>query len=82
MQKTTNKRGSTIDVLGDEIKVEVKTNMEDYEEIGTFTNVNDYIVPRIKKKKWKDIQLKLSSTKPFSLERIYLEVYVGSYIKR
>lgn len=82
MQKITNKRGCTIDMTGEKLKVEVRTDNEEYETIDTFTNTKDYIIPRIKKKKWKDIQLKLSSNKPFGLERIYLEVYVGSYIKR
>ncbi len=82
MQKTTNKRGCVIDMTGEELTVEVKTDNEDFEQIDTFSNTKDYIVPRIKKKKWKDIQIKVSSDKPFGLERIYLEVYVGSYIKR
>lgn len=82
MQKTTNKRGCVIDMTGENIKLEVRTDKEEFEEIDNFINTKDYIVPRIKKKKWKDIQLKLSSDKPFGLERIYLEVYIGSYIKR
>lgn len=82
MQKITNKRGCVIDMTGEELKLEVRTDNEEYEEIDTFKNTKNYIVPRIKKKKWKDIQLKLSSDKPFGLERIYLECYIGSYIKR
>ena len=82
MQKITNKRGCVIDMTGEKVKLEVRTDKEEYEEIDTFINTKDYVVPRIKKKKWKDIQLKLSSDKPFGLERIYLECYIGSYIKR
>ena len=82
MQKITNKRGCVIDMTGEELKLEVRTDNEEYEEIDTFKNTKNYIVPRIKKKKWKDIQLKLSSDKPFGLERIYLECYIGSFIKR
>lgn len=82
MQKITNKRGCVIDMTGEKIKLEVRTDKEKFEEIDTFINTKDYIVPRIKKKKWKDIQLKVSSNKPFGLERIYLECYIGSYIKR
>lgn len=82
MQKTTNKRGCVIDMTGENLKLEVRTDKEDFELIDTFINTKDYIVPRIKKKKWKDIQLKISSNKPFGLERIYLECYIGSYIKR
>lgn len=82
MQKITNKRGCVIDMTGEKVKLEVRVDKEEFEEIDTFENTKDYIVPRIKKKKWKDIQLKLSSNKPFGLERIYLECYIGSYIKR
>ena len=82
MQKITNKRGSVIDMTGEKVKLEVRTDKEEFEVVDTFINTKDYVVPRIKKKKWKDIQLKLSSDKPFGLERIYLECYIGSYIKR
>lgn len=82
MQKITNKRGCVVDMTGEKVKLEVRTDKEEFEEVDTFKNTKDYVVPRIKKKKWKDIQLKLSSDKPFGLERIYLECYIGSYIKR
>ena len=82
MQKITNKRGCVIDMTGDNLKVEIRTDNEEFEVIDTFTNTQNYIVPRIKKKKWKDIQFRLSSNKPFGLERIVFEVYIGSYIKR
>ena len=82
MQKITNKRGCTIDMTGEKVKLEIRADKDEFEEIDTFINTKDYVVPRIKKKKWKDIQLKLSSNKPFGLERIYLECYIGSYIKR
>ena len=82
MQKITNKRGCVVDMTGEKVKLEVRTDNEEFEVIDTFINTKDYVVPRIKKKKWKDIQLKLSSDKPFGLERIYMEVYIGSYIKR
>ena len=82
MQKITNKRGCVVDMTGEKVKLEVRTDNEEFEIIDTFVNTKDYVVPRIKKKKWKDIQLKLSSDKPFGLERIYMEVYIGSYIKR
>ena len=82
MQKITNKRGCVIDLTGEKVLVSVRTDNGSFEEIDKFTNTKNYIVPRIKKKKWKDIQLKVASKKPFGLERIYLEVYIGSYIKR
>lgn len=82
MQKITNKRGCIIDMTGEKLKLEIRTDNEEFEEVDTFINTKNYIVPRIKKKKWKDIQFKLSSNKPFGLERIYLECYIGSYIKR
>lgn len=82
MQKTTNKRGCVADVIGEEIDVFCKTNKEQFEKIATHKNATGYAVNRIKKKKWKSIQLKFSSNKPFELFSCTLESYIGSYIKR
>ena len=80
-QKTTNKRGCVAEAIGD-ISVYVKTEDTGFELIGTYENVTDYFVSRIKRKKFKDIQLKFYSTKRFSLETVTLEVFIGGYIKR
>lgn len=82
MQKTTNKRGCVVDMEGESIKVEVKTDNNQFEEIGTYQNTKGYVVPRIKKKKWKDIQIRFSSSKPFYLRSCTLESFIGSYVKR
>lgn len=82
MQKTTNKRGCVADVIGEEIDVFCKTNKEQFEKIATHKNATGYVVNRIKKKKWKSIQLKFSSNKSFELFSCTLESYIGSYIKR
>lgn len=81
-QKTTNKRGCVIDMTGDEVTVTVKTDNNEFEDINTYQNVKGYVVSRIKKKKWKSIQLKFSSNKPFGLISSTLEAYIGSYVKR
>ena len=82
MQKTTNKRGCVADLEGEELAVSVKIDNANFEIIDNYTNVKGYIVPRIKKKKWKDIQVRFSSTKPFNLLSCTLQSYVGSYVKR
>ena len=79
--KTTNKRGCVVEATGD-ISVYVKTEKTDFELIGTYENITDYFVSRIKRKKWKDIQLKFYSQKRFSLETATLECFIGGYIKR
>ena len=79
--KTTNKRGCVAEATGD-ITVYAKTEDTDFEEIGTYEDVTDYFVSRIKRKKWKDIQLKFYSKTRFSLEAVTLEAFVGAYIKR
>ena len=79
--KTTNKRGCVAEATGD-ITVYAKLEDTDFELIGTYNNVTDYFVSRIKKKKWKDIQLKFYSQTRFSLETVTLEAFVGGYIKR
>ncbi len=80
-QKTTNKRGCVAEATGD-VSVYVKTEKTDFELIGENKNVTDYFVSRIKRKKWKDIQLKFYSKTRFSLETVTLEAFVGGYIKR
>jgi hypothetical protein len=79
--KTTNKRGCVGEATGD-ISVYAKLEDTDFELIGEFTNVADYFVTRIKRKKFKDIQLKFHSNTRFSLETVTLECFIGGYIKR
>lgn len=79
--KTTNKRGCVAEATGD-ISVYAKLEDTDFEHIGTYENVTDYFVSRIKRKKFKDLQLKFHSNTRFSLETVTLEVFVGGYIKR
>ena len=80
-QKTSNKRGCTVEADGD-ITVHVKTNRTEWEHIQDYEDVTDYFVCRIKRKKFKDIQLKFSSLKRFVLESATLECFIGGYIKR
>ena len=79
--KTTNKRGCVAEATGD-ITVYAKVEDTEFELIGTFENVTDYFVSRIKRKKFKDIQLKFHSNTRFSLETVSLEAWIGGYIKR
>ena len=79
--KTTNKRGCVAEATGD-ISVYARLEDTDFELIGTYENVEDYFVSRIKRKKFKDIQLKFYSPTRFSLETVTLECYIGGYIKR
>lgn len=79
--KTSNKRGCVAEAAGD-ITVYVKTEKTEFEKIGSYEGVTDYFVSRIKRKKFKDIQLKFYSQTRFSLETVTLECWVGGYIKR
>lgn len=82
-QKITNKKGCVFDLEGEAISIYAEADHKGFSLIKTFKQVpKGYIVPRIKKKKWKSIQLKFYSEKPFSLYSGTLESYVGSYIKR
>ena len=81
-QKTTNKRGCVLDMTGRKIDLFVNTDNNGFEYINTYDSIKDYVVARIKKKKWKTIQLKIKSTKPFQLFSNTLESYVGGYVKR
>ena len=79
--KTTNKRGCVAEATGD-ISVYAKLEDTDFELIGKYENVTDYFVSRIKRKKFKDIQLKFHSNTRFSLETVTLESFIGGYVKR
>lgn len=87
--KTTSKRGCVVEATtgvpplwqGD-ISVYAKTENTDFELIGTYENVKDYFVSRIKMKKFKDLQLEFYSDYRFSLESATMECFVGGYIKR
>jgi hypothetical protein len=79
--KTTNKRGCIVEATGD-LSVYAKTENTEWELIGTYENVTDYFTSRIKRKKFKDMQLKFHSDTRFSLETVTLEVFIGGYIKR
>ena len=79
--KTTNKRGCVAEATGD-ISVYAKLEDTDFELIGKYEKVTDYFVSRIKRKKFKDIQLKFYSQTRFSLETVTLEAFIGGYVKR
>jgi hypothetical protein len=79
--KTTNKRGCVAEATGD-ITVYAKTESTGFELVSEHKGVTDYFVSRIKRKKWKDIQMKFYSGTRFSLETVTLESFTGGYIKR
>lgn len=82
MQKTTNKRGCVVEAVGNiTLATKIETDV-DFNDVGTYNDVSDYFVSRIKRKKFKDIQLKFSSKTRFSLETATLEAFVGGYVKR
>ena len=79
--KTSNKRGCTVEATGD-VTMYAKTNRTEWELIDAHDRVTDYFVSRIKRKKFKDIQLKFYTESRFSLESATLECFVGGYTKR
>ncbi len=79
--KTTNKRGCVVEATGD-ISVYAKTESTDFELVGRYENITDFFVSGIKRKNFKDIQLKFHSNTRFSLETATLECFIGGYIKR
>ena len=80
--KSTNKKGCVVEAVGD-VSVYARTDEDvDFQLIGTNKGIEDYFVSHIKRKKFKDIQLKFVSSTSFRLESATLEAYVGGYIKR
>lgn len=81
-QKVTNKKGCIMNLDGEEVTISTKTDNNDWEEIDIYTNTKGYIVPRIKKKKWKTIQFMFKSTKKIDIYDFTVQCYVGGYVKR
>lgn len=82
--KTTNKRGNTAELKqmnNDEIKLSTVVDGT-LKEKNVFNDSKGYIAYRIKDKKFKNIQLKFSSNKPFGLFSCTLQAFVAGYIKR
>jgi hypothetical protein len=70
-----------VEAEGD-VSVYAKVDGSEFELIGTSKDITDYFVSRIKRKKFKDIQLKFQSNTGFRLESASLECFIGGYIKR
>jgi hypothetical protein len=79
--KTTNKRGCKAEATGD-VTVYAKVEDTDFEVVGEYKDVSDYFVCRLKRKKFKDLQIKFASSTRFSLESFTVEAFIGGYIKR
>lgn len=82
--KTTNKRGNVADLKpmnNDSIKVSTIVDGVEKEKV-ILSDEKGYISYRIKDKKFKNIQLKFSSNKPFGLYQATLQGFVAGYIKR
>lgn len=82
--KTTNKRGNVVDFYpmnNDGIKID--TIVDDTLKEKTALSDSKGIVPfRIKDKKFKEIQVKFSSNKPFGLFSCTMQGFIAGYIKR
>lgn len=82
--KTTNKRGNVADlkIMNNE-EIHVDTIVDNVlKEKSTFDDSKGYIAYRIKDKKFKDIQIKFSSNKPFGLFSCTLQGFIAGYIKK
>ena len=87
LYKISNKKAYVVDGTGTQIKMEIKKDYNEYTVIGTFSTKNKntekyYFKPKVKAKKFKSLQQKFSSTKPFSLVSFTAEAYLGSVVKR
>lgn len=80
-EKTTNKRGCIVEATGD-MEVFAKIEDTEFESVGAYSGITDYIACRIKRKKFKDLQLKFASNTKMSLECVTMEAFLGGYIKR
>lgn len=81
-QKVTNKKGSILNLDGEKVKIYTRIDNKEWEVINEYLNIKGYIVPKIKKKKWKTIQFKFESDKTLRLYDFTVQCYVGGYVKR
>lgn len=82
--KTTNKRGNVADFImlnNDEIKIDTIVDGI-LKEKTILSDSKGYAPYRIKDKKFKNIQLKFSSNKPFGLLSCTLQGFIAGYIKK
>ena len=82
--KTTNKRGNVADfkpMNNNNIKIDTIVD-NTLKEKTIISDAKGYAAYRIKDKKFKDIQLKFSSNKPFGLFSCTLQGFIAGYIKR
>ena len=79
--KTTNKMGGVAKLKGNcSLSVITDSNSTD---IKTFTTSQlDYVVFKVKKKKWMELQLKFHSTQHFELHNATIESFVAGYKRR
>ena len=82
--KTTNKRGNVVDLkIMNNKNIKVDTIVDGVLKEKTIVSDSKGYAPyRIKDKKFKEIQLKFSSDKPFGLFSATLQGFVAGYIKR
>ena len=82
--KTTNKRGgvATLKTMNND-SIDVSTIIDnELKYKNKYSDEKGYISYRIKDKKFKEIQIQLSSNKPFGLFSCTLQGFVAGYIKR
>lgn len=82
--KTTNKKGNTADVkIMNNDSIHVDTIVDGtLKEKRVLNDKKGYIAYKIKDKKFKDMQIKFSSNKPFGLYSCTLQGFIAGYIKR
>lgn len=82
--KTTNKRGNVVDfkcMNNDNIKIDTIVDSITKEKT-TLSDKNEIVPFRIKDKKFKEIQVRFSSNKPFGLFSCTMQGFVAGYIKK
>jgi len=82
--KTTNKKGNTADVkIMNNDSIHVDTIVDGIlKEKRVLSDKKGYIAYKIKDKKFKNIQIKFSSNKPFGLYSCTMQGFIAGYIKR
>ena len=75
------KRGFAVEAAGD-MTLSVRTDQTAFATAGTYENVRERFICRVRRKRFRELQLKMDSETRFRLGSVTLECWAGGDIRR
>lgn len=79
--KSMGKRGFAVEAAGD-MTLSVRTDQTEFAPVGTYENVRERFICRVRRKRFRELQLKIDSGTRFRLGSLSLECWAGGHIRR